>query len=90
MSSSNSSVERIGSVSPVLREAELQTAGQQLGRVGGRIVAETFIGLLQGDPTSYLRTQPSWSLCSRPGRPTISQWWIYSDLLAFYPRHRAR
>ena len=60
MSSSNSSVERIGSVSPVLREAELQTAGQQLGRVGGRIVAETFIGLLQGDPTSYVRTQPSW------------------------------
>jgi hypothetical protein len=29
--------------------------------VGGRIVAELFIGLLQGDRTSYLRQHPKWT-----------------------------
>jgi hypothetical protein len=29
--------------------------------VGGRIVAETFLGLLRGDPSSYLRAEPRWS-----------------------------
>jgi hypothetical protein len=31
-----------------------------LGRVGARLVAEVFIGLLQLDPDSYLRAQPAW------------------------------
>ena len=34
---------------------------QQLGPVGGRIVAETFIGLLLCDETSYFNQDPIWS-----------------------------
>ena len=44
----------------ILREAGELQAGQCLGPVGGRIVAEVFLGLLQGDPFSYLRVQPNW------------------------------
>ncbi len=44
----------------VLREADLATGGQFLGPVGGRIVAETMIGLLQADPDSYLSRNPRW------------------------------
>ena len=32
----------------------------RLGTVGGRIVAETLIGLLWGDGSSYLRQAPHW------------------------------
>ena len=34
------------------------TGGLHLGPVGGRIVAETLIGLLRADPTSYLSANP--------------------------------
>jgi hypothetical protein len=44
----------------LLREAEVRHNGEQLGEVGGRIVAEVLIGLLHGDPSSYLRVQPTW------------------------------
>jgi hypothetical protein len=42
-----------------LAEAELATGGAALGPAGGRIVAETLIGLLRSDPTSYLSRYPS-------------------------------
>jgi hypothetical protein len=45
----------------VLREAELRADGLTLGRVGGRIVAEVLIGLIQSDPSSYLVQKPSWT-----------------------------
>jgi hypothetical protein len=45
----------------VLREADVEEDGKQLGPVGGRIVAEVFIGLLQGDALSYLKQDPSWT-----------------------------
>jgi hypothetical protein len=45
----------------VLREAELRADGRHLGPVGGRIVAEVFLGLLQEDPSSYLRNEPGWT-----------------------------
>jgi hypothetical protein len=32
----------------------------RLGPVGGRIVAEVLIGLLQSDPASFLAAQPGW------------------------------
>ena len=32
-----------------------------LGPVGGRIVAEVLVGLLEGDPSSYLRQAPAWT-----------------------------
>ena len=43
-----------------MKEAELREDGLRLGPVGGRIVAEVFIGLLQLDPDSYLTLQPNW------------------------------
>jgi hypothetical protein len=48
----------------VLKEAELIEDGLHLGPVGGRIVAEVIIGLLQSDPESYLSYDPRW-------RPTL-------------------
>ncbi|PWC51717.1 hypothetical protein TSA6c_17365 [Azospirillum sp. TSA6c] len=45
----------------VLKEAELLCSAHHLGPVGARIVAETFIGLLWGDPLSYLRVEPTWT-----------------------------
>jgi hypothetical protein len=48
----------------VLAEAELIGDGIVLGPMGGRIVAEVMIGLMQLDPRAYLRVQPTW-------RPTL-------------------
>ena len=45
----------------VLREADVIGDGDRLGPVGGRIVAEVIIGLMQGDPHSYLRQDPDWT-----------------------------
>jgi len=48
----------------ILREAELITDGHTLGPVGGRIVAEVFIGLLEMDASSFVNADPGW-------RPTL-------------------
>lgn len=50
----------------ILREAEIN-GGNQLGELGTRIVAETFIGLMVNDPESYLHKDkdPEW----HPGKP---------------------
>ena len=45
----------------VLREAELMADGLHLGPVGGRIVAEVFLGLLQLDDTSYMNADSNWT-----------------------------
>jgi hypothetical protein len=52
----------------VLKEAEVLEDGLRLGPVGGRIVAEVFLGLLQLDTTSYLSSNPNW----KPTLPTRS------------------
>jgi hypothetical protein len=44
----------------VLAEAEIMERGLRLGPVGGTIVAEVFLGLLQLDRSSYLAAQPDW------------------------------
>jgi hypothetical protein len=50
----------------ILKEAELPETigggdgGKHLGAVGGAIVAEVFLGLLAGDPLSYLNINPRW------------------------------
>lgn len=44
----------------ILREAEVKAEGKMLGPVGGRIVAEVLIGLLQGDEQSFLSQNPYW------------------------------
>ena len=51
----------------ILREAAVQQSGERLGAVGGRIVTEVFIGLLEGDRGSYLSQDPEWE----PFLPTI-------------------
>jgi hypothetical protein len=48
----------------VLKEAQVTQDGLRLGPVGGRIVGEVIIGLLQSDPDSYLTQKPNW-------RPTL-------------------
>lgn len=45
----------------ILREADVTADGKRLGPVGGRIVGEVMIGLLQGDNTSYLSQDPDWT-----------------------------
>jgi hypothetical protein len=48
----------------ILREASVQGGGDRLGDVGGRIVAEVVVGIIRGDPESYLANRPAW-------RPTL-------------------
>ncbi|MGH8908561.1 MAG: peroxidase family protein [Egibacteraceae bacterium] len=45
----------------LLREAIVQGQGNRLGAIGSRIVAEVFVGILQGDPRSFLVMQPDWT-----------------------------
>lgn len=45
----------------ILKEAETVGGSTRLGPVGGRIVAEVFVGLLAGDPLSYLNVAPNWT-----------------------------
>jgi hypothetical protein len=65
----------------VLREAEKVGNGERLGHVGGRIVTEVFIGLIEGDSTSYLKQDNSWvpSLPSVAGAGKFAM----TDLLKF-------
>jgi hypothetical protein len=64
----------------VLAEAERLADGLRLGPVGGRIVGEVFIGLLQLDPNSYLAAAPNW----RPTLPTQTPGdFRMTDLLRF-------
>ena len=44
----------------VLKEAEVRAGGLHLGPVGGRIVGEVLIGLIQSDPASYVVAKPKW------------------------------
>jgi hypothetical protein len=53
----------------ILKEAEVMEGGLRLGPVGGRIIAEVFLGLLQLDSESYLNAQPDW----KPTLPTAAK-----------------
>jgi hypothetical protein len=63
----------------ILKESEVKAEGRTLGPVGGRIVAEVFIGILQGDPMSYLQQDPNW----KPTLPGQNQDFRMADLLRF-------
>jgi hypothetical protein len=65
----------------ILKEAEIQHNGKQLGVVGGRIVAEVFLGLLKLDATSYLNKDPLF----RPTPPIAREVGVFgmADLLKF-------
>ena len=43
----------------VLKEAEVRAGGEHLGEVGGTIVAEVLLGLLEADPSTY-KVEPGW------------------------------
>ncbi len=67
----------------ILKEAEVFCHGRTLGPVGGRIVAEVFIGLFLADATCFLNVEPNWKPaadkfgCVEKGKFTIA------DLLTF-------
>jgi hypothetical protein len=63
----------------ILKEAEVVADGLHLGPVGGRIVTEVFVGLLQSDPNAYLATQPRW----QPTLPTRNGSFRITDFLTF-------
>ena len=70
----------------VLKEAEARTQGERLGPVGGRIVAEVLLGIIDADPESYRAVDRSW----RPSLPHTGAAFGLGDLLAFAGRVRAR
>ncbi len=68
----------------VLREASALAGGDRLGPVGARIVTEVFIGLLEGDRSSYLSQDPDWQPSLKTIDPTkTSDDFKMIDLLRF-------
>jgi hypothetical protein len=64
----------------ILKEAEILESGRRLGPVGGRIVGEVFIGLLQADKDSYLSVNRNW----KPTLPSATRGdFEITDLLKF-------
>jgi hypothetical protein len=73
----------------LLKEAEAlpgANAGGSLGRLGSAIVCAVFAGLLKGDPTSWLNTDPCWTpendplLC--PGQDNVDDsGWTLSSII---------
>jgi Animal haem peroxidase len=58
----------------VLKEAEVLGRGTSLGPLGGRLVAEVLLGLIKGDPNSYINVEPNWqpTLGSNEGTFTMA------------------
>ncbi len=64
----------------ILKEAEVRVDGERLGDVGGRIVAEVLLGLIDGDSTSYRWAETEW----RPTLPGAQEGqFTVADLLRF-------
>ncbi len=64
----------------LLRESEVLCEGRRLGPTAARIVAEVLVGLLKGDPFSFLRQQPAW----KPELPSAEEGrFTMVDLLRF-------
>lgn len=58
----------------LLKEAEIEAGGIHLGPVGGRIVAEVFVGLAKGDPNCFLNVDPRWTPATATiGGPLVPQ-----------------
>jgi heme peroxidase len=67
----------------VLKESEIQCSGDRLGEVGGRIVGEVLVGLLDHDPGSFRTSRPDW----RPELPSrVAGEFTMADLLGFVDR----
>ena len=65
----------------VLSEAEHRGDGERLGPVGGRIVAEVLIGIIDADPASYRSRQPDWT----PPLPARGERFELTDMLIPLP-----
>ncbi|MEV4280608.1 peroxidase family protein [Actinoplanes xinjiangensis] len=65
----------------ILKEAELTHAGERLGPVGGRIVTEVILGILDADKSSYLSVNPGFRPAA-PIAPATGQFRI-GDLIRF-------
>ncbi len=64
----------------ILKEAEVKAGGERMGDVGGRIVAEVLLGLIDGDSASYRAAETEW----RPTLPgTQDGHFTMADLLRF-------
>ncbi len=64
----------------ILKEAEVRHNGEHLGAVGGRIVGEVLLGLLDADPNSYRNATSAWT----PELPTAQEGnFTMADLLRF-------
>jgi hypothetical protein len=65
----------------LLREASVRHAGDRLGEVGGRIVAEVLHGVIARDPESYLAVAPGWTLTL----PALASRFRLTDILVPEP-----
>jgi hypothetical protein len=61
----------------VLKEAEVLHDGEQLGPVGGRVVGEVLVGMIDADPESFRALDPSWT----PTLPARSGAFGLADIL---------
>jgi hypothetical protein len=57
----------------------MRAGGLTLGPVGGRIVAEVLVGLIESDPGSYLVQQPRWT----PSLTSAGTGFRMTDFLTF-------
>jgi hypothetical protein len=62
----------------ILREADILGDGDRLGPVGGRIVGEVLVGMLEADPEGFLGVDPKW----KPTLPAAEGSYGLADLLA--------
>jgi len=66
----------------ILKEAEVRHRGERLGEVGGCIVAEVLLGLIDGDPNSYRNAEVEWKPelpSSQPGNFTMTDLLRYAS-----------
>ena len=54
----------------ILKEADVLHDGDQLGPVGGRIVGEVLVGIIDADPESFRSVDPGWT----PTLPARRRW----------------
>lgn len=62
----------------ILKEAQVRTGGERLGPYGGRLVAEVFTGIVQGDDDSFM-SQKNW----KPSLGPVAGRFTMVDMLRF-------
>jgi hypothetical protein len=71
---------RLGVLPLTRKEAAVREQGDQLGPVGGRIVGDVLVGLVDYDPGSFRAADPAW----RPSLPAVREGeFTMADLIAF-------